>query len=166
MMRPRRRWCREAARREALQAEFDRLEQDCAEADEVPEDSLDMAAVGWRPTAEAYLGRVTKGRIAAAVREARGARAAERIANLKKAEMATAAEELLAGTGWVPEPLRTPGQVFAAVEPETEAAPEGEAELAADGGEPAIASGCQRRSATLTPHARGSGPRTRTGYAS
>ena len=54
--------------------------------------------------------------------------------------MATAAEELLAGTGWVPEPLRTPGQVFAAVEPETEAAPEGEAESAAYGGEPAIAS--------------------------
>jgi ParB family chromosome partitioning protein len=102
--------------------------------------SLDIAAVGWRPTAEAYLGRVTKGRILAAVREARGARAAEHIAGLKKAEMATAAEELLAGTGWVPEPLRTPGQVFAAVEPETEAAPEGEAESAADGGEPAIAS--------------------------
>jgi ParB family chromosome partitioning protein len=54
--------------------------------------------------------------------------------------MATAAEELLTGTGWVPEPLRTPGQVFAAVEPETEAAPEGEAESAADGGESAIAS--------------------------
>jgi hypothetical protein len=102
--------------------------------------SLDMAAVGWRPTAQAYLGRVTKGRILAAVREARGARAVERIAGLKKAEMATAAEELLAGTGWVPEPLRTPGQVFAAVEPETEAALEGEAESAAEGGEPAIAS--------------------------
>jgi len=27
--------------------------------------------------------------------------------------MATAAEELLAGTGWVPEPLRTPGQSVA-----------------------------------------------------
>jgi ParB family chromosome partitioning protein len=26
--------------------------------------------------------------------------------------MATAAEALLAGTGWVPEPLRTPGQSF------------------------------------------------------
>jgi hypothetical protein len=39
----------------------------------------------------------------------------------------------------VPEPLRTPGQVFAAVEPETEATAEGEAESAAEGGEPAIA---------------------------
>ncbi|MBR0683832.1 ParB N-terminal domain-containing protein [Roseomonas eburnea] len=124
----------------AVHEAYNRRPKAIAHADRIAEAvSLDMAAVGWRPTAEAYLGRVTKGRILAAVREARGARAAERIAGLKKAEMATAAEELLAGTGWVPEPLRTPGQVFAAVEPETEAATEGEAELAADGGEPAIA---------------------------
>lgn len=125
----------------AVHEAYNRRPKAIAHADRIAEAvSLDMAAVGWRPTAEAYLGRVTKGRIVAAVREARGARAAERLAGLKKAEMATAAEELLAGTGWVPEPLRTPGQVFAAVEPETEATPEGEAESAADGGEPAIAS--------------------------
>jgi ParB family chromosome partitioning protein len=75
--------------------------------------SLDMAAAGWRPTVESYLGRVTKGRILDAVREARGEDAVQRIAHLKKAEMAAAAEELLTGTGWVPEPLRTPGQSFA-----------------------------------------------------
>ena len=74
--------------------------------------SLDMAAAGWQPTIESYLGRVTKGRILDAVREAKGEEAAQRIAHLKKAEMATAAEEMLAGTGWVPEPLRTPGQSF------------------------------------------------------
>ena len=74
--------------------------------------ALDMAAAGWKPTVESYLGRVTKGRILDAVREAKGEDAAQRIAHLKKAEMATAAEELLAGTGWVPEPLRTPGQSF------------------------------------------------------
>ena len=79
---------------------------------------LDMAAAGWKPTVESYLGRVTKGRILDAVREAKGEDAAQRIAHLKKAEMATAAEELLAGTGWVPEPLRTPGQSFT---PRTEA---------------------------------------------
>jgi ParB family chromosome partitioning protein len=125
----------------AVHEAYNRRPKAIAHADRIAEAvSLDMAAVGWRPTAEAYLGRVTKGRILAAVREARGARAAERIAGLKKAEMAMAAADLLAGTGWVPEPLRTPGQVFAAVEPETEAAPEGEAESAADGGEPAIAS--------------------------
>jgi ParB family chromosome partitioning protein len=125
----------------AVHEAYNRRPKAIVHADRIAEAvSLDMAAVGWRPTAEAYLSRVTKGRILAAVREARGARAAERIAGLKKTEMAAAAEELLAGTAWVPEPLRTPGQVFAAVEPETEAAPEGEAESAADGGEPAIAS--------------------------
>jgi ParB family chromosome partitioning protein len=74
--------------------------------------ALDMAAAGWKPTVESYLGRVTKGRILDAVREAKGEDAAQRMAHLKKAEMATAAEGLLAGSDWVPEPLRTPGQSF------------------------------------------------------
>ncbi|MGE0853378.1 MAG: ParB/RepB/Spo0J family partition protein [Hyphomicrobiaceae bacterium] len=74
--------------------------------------ALDMAAAGWTPAVESYLGRVTKGRILDAVREAKGEDAVQRIAHLKKAEMAAAAEALLAGTGWVPEPLRTPGQSF------------------------------------------------------
>ena len=71
--------------------------------------ALDMAAVGWRPTIDNYLGRITKGRILRAVSEAKGDTAAERIRAFKKADMAKAAEELLAGTGWLPEPLRTPG---------------------------------------------------------
>ncbi len=76
---------------------------------------LDMAADGWTPTVDGYLGRVTKARILQAVREAKGADAAERIATLKKGEMAHKAEALLAGSGWLPEPLRTPGQVFGPV---------------------------------------------------
>jgi len=55
--------------------------------------------------------RVTKARILLAVREARGEQAAQRIAHLKKGEMAAAAQELLAGSRWLPEPLRTPGHV-------------------------------------------------------
>jgi ParB family chromosome partitioning protein len=74
--------------------------------------TLDMVAAGWKPTVESYLGRVTKGRILDAVREAKGEDAAQRMAHLKKAEMATAAQALLAHSGWVPEPLRTPGQCF------------------------------------------------------
>jgi ParB family chromosome partitioning protein len=69
---------------------------------------LDMVRAGWTPTAENYLGRVTKARILAAVSESRGDDAAKRIAPLKKAEMAEAAAALLAGTGWLPEALRTP----------------------------------------------------------
>jgi ParB family chromosome partitioning protein len=71
--------------------------------------SLDMAAAGWAPTTESYLGRVTKARILQAVREAKGAGAAQLIDHLKKIDMASEAERLLAGTGWLPEVLRTPG---------------------------------------------------------
>jgi ParB family transcriptional regulator, chromosome partitioning protein len=108
---------------------------------------LDMAAVGWQPTVETYLGRVTKARILQAVREAKGEAAAQMIDHLKKPEMATEAETLLADTGWLPEPLRTSGLVTS---PSSTAAgdiadsvatdiDEGvEVETAAIGGEPAM----------------------------
>ncbi|HWV51721.1 ParB/RepB/Spo0J family partition protein [Pseudorhodoplanes sp.] len=67
---------------------------------------LDMVEAGWRPTADNYLGRVTKSRILEAVREANGEGAAQLIDHLKKTEMAKEAERLLEGTGWLPEPLR------------------------------------------------------------
>jgi hypothetical protein len=50
----------------------------------------------------------TKPRILEAVREAKGEQSAQLIDHLKKAEMAKEAERLLDGTGWLPEPLRTP----------------------------------------------------------
>ena len=40
--------------------------------------------------------------------------AAQRIAHLKKGEMAAQAQDLLAGSGWLPEPLRTPGRAVTA----------------------------------------------------
>ena len=67
---------------------------------------LDMAAAGWRPTVENYLGRVPKVRIIEAVREAKGEQSARLIEHLKKADMAREAERLLDGAGWLPEPLR------------------------------------------------------------
>jgi ParB family chromosome partitioning protein len=68
--------------------------------------ALDMTAY-WTPTVRTYLGRVTKAHIVAAVREAIGDEAADRIASMKKQPMAEAAEQLLAGTGWLPPFLRT-----------------------------------------------------------
>ncbi|MGO4716617.1 ParB/RepB/Spo0J family partition protein [Bradyrhizobium sp. 2TAF24] len=68
--------------------------------------ALDMTA-HWTTTARTYLGRVTKAHILAAVREALGDEAADRIADLKKQPMAEAAEQLLAGTGWLPPLMRT-----------------------------------------------------------
>jgi ParB family chromosome partitioning protein len=68
--------------------------------------NLDMVEAGWRPTVDNYLGRVTKGRMLDAVREARGESSAQLIDHLKKSEMAKEAERLLEGAGWLPEPLR------------------------------------------------------------
>jgi ParB family chromosome partitioning protein len=47
------------------------------------------------------------------VREAKGDGQAQLIGHLKKGEMAEKAQELLAGSGWLPEPLRTHGSEVA-----------------------------------------------------
>ncbi|GBQ19699.1 ParB-like domain-containing protein [Gluconacetobacter sacchari DSM 12717] len=72
---------------------------------------LDLVDAGWQPTVENYLGRVTKVQILEAVREARGDAAAARIAHLKKGDMAREAEQVLDGSGWLPEALRTKGPI-------------------------------------------------------
>ncbi len=69
---------------------------------------LDLHAAGWRPSADAYFGRITKAQILEAVREAKGEEAADRIASLKKAEMAKAAGDILQDCDWLPAVLRTP----------------------------------------------------------
>jgi ParB family chromosome partitioning protein len=70
--------------------------------------ALDMTQAGWVTGASNYLGRITKAGILDAVREAKGEETAELIAHLKKKDMAAEAERLIAGTNWLPEPLRTP----------------------------------------------------------
>jgi ParB family transcriptional regulator, chromosome partitioning protein len=67
---------------------------------------LDMTR-HWTATSRTYFGRVTKAHIAAAVREAVTSEAADRIAPMKKADMADAAEQLVAQTGWLPPQMRT-----------------------------------------------------------
>lgn len=67
---------------------------------------LDMTTT-WTPTAANYFGRVSKERIVEAVREGVSVEAAANIAGMKKLAMAEAAERRLAGTGWLPELLRT-----------------------------------------------------------
>ena len=78
--------------------------------------SLDMTA-HWTPTARTYFGRVTKPHILAAVREAVSIEAADRMVDMKKQDMAEAAEQLLVATGWLPALMRTPGAAQARAEP-------------------------------------------------
>ncbi|WP_404934614.1 ParB/RepB/Spo0J family partition protein [Nitratireductor sp. L15S-10] len=104
---------------------------------------LDMVAAGWKPTVGNYLGRVTKARILEAVREGAGERAAQLIDHMKKGDMATEAERLLADTGWLPEPLRVADLDDEPAEADAEAGNEDlpeflagdDAESAADGDE-------------------------------
>src|SRR6266849_1402340 len=92
----------------AVKLPMDRRPRAIATADRLAEAvSLDMTA-HWRPTARTYFGRVTKPRILHAEREADGNEAADRMADMKKQDMAEADEQLLAATGWLPALLRTP----------------------------------------------------------
>jgi ParB family chromosome partitioning protein len=71
--------------------------------------SLDMAD-WWEPTAETYLEAVPKAKIVTAVGEALGAEAAHDLATMKKADAVRTAAVLLAGSRWLPAPLRSRAQ--------------------------------------------------------
>ncbi|MFG8537342.1 ParB N-terminal domain-containing protein [Pseudomonas aeruginosa] len=95
---------------------------------------LDMAA-WWKPTADGYFQHVPK----AAILEAVGEFAPEhvtRLAKLKKADIASEAERLADGTGWMPAIFKTEGPEAAPEETQAQDAPE-DAEAMAD--EPAEA---------------------------
>jgi len=97
--------------------------------------SLDMTGY-WRPTVRSYLGRITKARILEAVREGVGHEAADRLADMKKPEMAEAAEQLLAATDWLPALMRTPKAVQeGAKQAQTEAVTEADASAYASAAE-------------------------------
>jgi ParB family chromosome partitioning protein len=98
----------------AVKMTWDRRPLALANADRLAEAvGLDMSAY-WSPTVASYLGRVTKSRIGEAVSEAVSVEAAARLDGLKKPDMASEAETLLAGTGWLPSLLRLPEPIQAA----------------------------------------------------
>ena len=92
----------------ALRLPWDRKPRSLQTADRLARAlALDMAK-DWTPTVDSYLGRVTKAHIVEAVTEGVSDDAARRIADMKKPDMAQTAQQLLAGTGWLPAVLRTP----------------------------------------------------------
>ncbi|WP_374344914.1 ParB/RepB/Spo0J family partition protein [Phenylobacterium sp.] len=92
----------------AMRTPFDRKPGAWAHADRLAQAvNLDMTGY-WSATVASYLGRVTKARIGEAVREAVSDEAADRIGGMKKPDMASEAEALLTGKGWLPSLLRAP----------------------------------------------------------
>jgi ParB family chromosome partitioning protein len=67
---------------------------------------LDMAD-WWAPTAGAFLAHVPKAKLAEAVKEAVSEDEAAKLGKLKKGDAVAKAEALLAGTRWLPTPLRS-----------------------------------------------------------
>ena len=93
----------------AMHTPFDRRPEALPHADRLAQlVGLDLTR-DWKPTAANYFNRVTKGKILAAVREAKGEDTARLLDSLKKGEMAREAERLMADSGWLPVILRTPG---------------------------------------------------------
>nr|BAH90312.1 partitioning protein ParB [uncultured bacterium] len=97
---------------------------------------LDMAA-WWKPTAEGYFRHIAKPVILEAVGEFAPSHAA-RLAKLKKADIASEAERLADGTGWMPAIFKTEGPEAAPEETQAQAAPE-DAEAMADEAAEALA---------------------------
>lgn len=115
----------------ALRLPWDRKPRSLQSADRLAGALALDVAKGWTPTVDSYLGRVTKAHIVAAVAEGVSDDAATRIADMKKPDMAQAAEQLLAGTGWLPAALRTAQPNAESVEAEA-AEPFAEAEDVAE----------------------------------
>src|SRR5216684_3565768 len=91
----------------AVKLPMDRRPRAMATADRLAEAvSLDMTGY-WRPTVRTYLGRITKASILEAVREGVSDEAADQMENMKKQDMAEAAEQLVIATGWLPALMRT-----------------------------------------------------------
>jgi len=105
----------------ALRLPWDRKPRSLQTADRLASALALDVTKDWTPTVDSYLGRVTKAHIVEAVAEGVSEDAARRIADMKKPDMAQAAEQLLTGTGWLPVILRTP-------EPEAEQSAPVEAE--------------------------------------
>jgi ParB family chromosome partitioning protein len=76
----------------------------------------------WQPTAASYFRHVPKLRILEAVKDAVTPEAAENLVKLKKDALAAAAEQRLAGSGWLPALLRPFVPVTEALAPEAIAA--------------------------------------------
>jgi len=60
----------------------------------------------WAPTAENYFQRIKKDQILAAIKDVSGLPVPDRLASLKKSDLAQEAETSVKGTRWLPSVMR------------------------------------------------------------
>jgi ParB family chromosome partitioning protein len=77
----------------------------------------------WTPACDNFLGRIPAALVLEAVTEAKGKDVAATLNGLKKDELIAQAGKQLAGTGWLPKPLRGPGYALKAAKPVAAAKP-------------------------------------------
>lgn len=75
----------------------------------------------WSPNCDNYLARIPRELVLEAVAEARGKPATAALAPLKKDALVAEAAKQLAGTGWLPKPLRGPGYSLDGAKPAVQA---------------------------------------------
>ena len=102
----------DATRSKGERADSDRLVHADALARAV---NLDMTA-WYTPSAEGYFNRVSRSHIITAIDEAKGGHGPA-LDKLKKSELAVRAEGQIAGTGWLPEPLRAATAMTVSADP-------------------------------------------------
>jgi ParB family chromosome partitioning protein len=73
----------------------------------------------WNAGCDNFLARIPAALVSEAVTEAKGKDIAATLNGLKKDELVAQAGKLLAGTGWLPKPLRGPGYALKAAKPAT-----------------------------------------------
>ena len=91
---------------DAVQRKLDRSDSSRLSHAQALARALQLEMGNWfEPTAENYFARVSRAQIIQAIDEAHGSHAPA-LEKLKKSELAVRAEQLLAGTAWLPEPMR------------------------------------------------------------
>lgn len=68
--------------------------------------NMDMCRY-WQPTAENFFGKLSKAQIVRVVSDSLGENKAKSLENMKKPDMAKAAEDMMKGRGWLPDALIT-----------------------------------------------------------
>lgn len=124
-----------AASVNTVQAKADRLDSARLQHGNVLAQALNVDMAKWFTPGEAnYFSRINRASILASIDEAKGGHGPA-LDKMKKADLASRAEDMVADTGWLPEPLRISSDAEIADEPDVQADASAEALAKAEAAE-------------------------------